>query len=196
MEYPYKIPLDKTRLYTLASTCTFLFLAGLPILLKGGDNFIDAIRPFIMLAFAVNTLLFGSAAFVLFRQALQKEDGLLIDTQGIHDKTTRQHQRIPWEEVDGIRSVYVSGSPFVMIDVHDPERFIVKAGGIISQRSLRTNLKRYGTPIAIQTSNLKIKHEEIISLLTKELTQYRALPDDLRLKLLDPLARDIQKLER
>lgn len=195
MEYPYKIPLDKTRLYTLASICTLLFLAGLPVLIKGGENFVDGIRPFIMLAFAVNTLLFGSGAFVLFRQARQKEDGLIIDTQGIHDKTTRQHRHIPWEEVNEIRSLMVSGSPFVMIDVNDPERFIARAGGIIPQRGLRANLKRYGTPVVIQTSNLKMKHEEIVTLLEKELAQYRALPEDLRLELLDPLARELRKLD-
>lgn len=194
MDYPYKISLNKTRLYTLASVCTLLFLVSLPVLLRGGDSFVDGIRPLIMLAFAVNALLFGSGAFVLFRQARQREDGLRVDTEGIHDQTTRQHRHIPWEEVEGIRSVHVSGTPFVMIDVHDPQRFIAGSGGLIQRRNLRANQKRYGTPIAIQTSNLKLKHEEIVRLLENELTQYRALPDDLRLKLLDPLTRDIQKL--
>lgn len=196
MEYPYRIPLNKTRLYTLASICTFLFLAGLPVLLKGGDNFVDGIRPFIMLAFAINALLFGSGAFVLFRQARQKEDGLIIDTQGIHDKTTRQHRHINWGEVDDIRSVEISRSSFIMIDVNDPERFIARAAGSLMQKGLRSNLKQYGTPVAIATSNLKMDHEKIMALLTEEFKNYRALPNDLRLKLLDPLSRDIEKLDR
>lgn len=189
MEYPYRIPLDKTRLYTLAFICAFLFLAGLPVLLKGGDSFVDGIRPFIMLAFAVNAVLFGSGAFVLFRQARQKEDGLIIDTQGIHDKTTRQHRRVDWEEIDDIRSELVSGSSFVMVDIHDPERFIAQAAGTIMQRGLRSNLKRFGTPVVIATSNLKLEHGEIIELIMAELKQYRALPEDLRLKLKEPLIR-------
>lgn len=187
MDYPYKIPLHKTRLYIMATVCTVLCLVCLPVILSGGDDFVGVLKPMMLLAMWVNAFLFGASAWQLFSKARQAGEGMLIDTVGIHDHIAQKSRLISWEDIAGLRSVKVSGGSFILVDVDDPESYIAKAGGLLQRKGLQTNLKRYGTPIAIPTNNLKLGHDEIFVLLEQELRQYRALPPDLRKELKDPL---------
>ncbi len=187
MEYPYRIPQNKTRLYALAAVCTFLFLLSLPVLLQADSLFIPDLRPFVLLAMGINAVLFALGAFQLFRQASQKEEGLTINTVGIHDKTSPQHRTIPWDEVTTIDAKVIAGNHFVVIGVTDPERFLQRAKGLLQRWGLRSNLKRHGTPIVIPTNNLKLEPHQITALLKQEFLQYRALPEDLRMELKDPI---------
>ena len=187
MDYPYRIPQHKTRLYTLSAICAFLFLVTLPVLINGGSSFTPNLRPLILLAFSINAVLFGLGSAQLFRQARQAEEGLVIDTTGIHDKTSPRHRTIPWDQVVDVKSEVISGSNFAVVEVIDADAFVSRARGFVERRALRTNLKKHGTPIVIPTSNLKLPHKKIMELLAEEFLQYRALPKDLREELKDPL---------
>ncbi len=193
MEYPYRIPQHKARLYTLSAICAFLLLVTLPVLLQGGSSFMPDLRPFILLAFGINAVLFAAGAFQLFRQARQAEAGLVIDTVGIHDRTSPYHRTIRWDQVLDVKSEVISGSNFAVVEVEDPESFVQRAKGLIERRGLSANLKKHGTPIVIPTSNLKLPHKKIMELLAEEFLQYRALPQDLRDELKDPLPRELRK---
>lgn len=187
MDYPHKIPLNKTRLYTMASVCTVLTLVCLPVILTGGEDFVGVLRPMMLLAMWVNAFLFAASAWQLFGKARQHTAGLIIDTVGIHDNVSNRSRLIRWEDVCGIRSLAISGGSFILVDVDDPTSYLARAGGWLQRRGRLADLKKYGTPVAIPTNNLQMAHEEIIALVEREFKGYRALPADLRKELKDPL---------
>lgn len=181
MDYPYKIPLRKTRLYLLAVVALFMSVMGIPILLKGASTFHEPYQPYVMALMAINTLFFGGCTVNIFQQARKKDQGLIIDSYGVEIKLHTVHRMIAWEEITDIRSLKYADAHFILVDVVDPEKYMT--GGSLFRRAWKRNLKKFGTPIAIPTGNLDKKHEEILELLTREFEQYRALPEDLRLEL-------------
>lgn len=189
MEYPYKIAQRPARLYwTMLSSLVFVAM-GVFLLFNQAPDF----RAFTVIAAILNIAFFGGGALLLFRQARKSGTALLIDTAGIHDDTTLLRRRlISWEDIRAIRSDSLLGNTFLLIDVHNPEDFIKRMPGGILKKMARDNAEKFGTPVYIPTKHLNIKHEELVNLLQQELEQYRALPEDLRLELKDPLPRELR----
>ena len=59
-----------------------------------------------------------------------------------------------------------------MILVRNPEKYIGKAKNKIAKKSMETNLKWYGSPIAISPNALKINFNNLEKLLTENFEKY------------------------
>jgi hypothetical protein len=123
--------------------------------------------------------------------ARRNKAAIRIDTSGLHDYSTGiSIGRIDWEDILEFRSESVFGNHFILVDVSHPEDYITRGEGTLAQKSLNANAKKYGSPITILTDNLQMKHGKLLALLQIALTIFRALPDDLRSTLKDPLPRE------
>ncbi|TXF90528.1 hypothetical protein FUA23_05360 [Neolewinella aurantiaca] len=196
MNYPIDIGFKKWRIYLLlAATLAFVLLCGWYIT---GPTEGFPFPPWVLMTIGwVGLLFFSVTLFYIGRMLRRNLPALRIDTTGLHDQTTGTAiGRIGWEDIEGFRSASMLGNHFILVDVSNPEAYLLRGEGQLAQRGLRANHKKYGTPIVIVTNNLKTKHEELLALLQDELKTYRALPEDLRTELREALPGELRDRNR
>ena len=99
----------------------------------------------------MGALVFGALSGLTIAQLFGRKPGLVVDRQGLIDHTTHLGVgRIDWAEVRGLRTVKIRMNKFLVIDVHDPARFVDR--GNVAQRILRAgNLRVQGSPVALSS---------------------------------------------
>lgn len=196
MNYPIDIGFKKSRIFfLLAAALVFILLCGWYITAPS-EGF--PFPPWVMVTVGwAGLLFFGVALFYIVRMLRRNQPALQINTTGLYDRTTGVAVgRIDWEDIEGFRSKSVLGNRFILVDVTDPEEYIRRGEGKLAQKALRANFKKYGAPITIGTDNIKIDHDELLTILEGELKNYRALPDDLRMELREALPRELRETRR
>lgn len=192
MNYPIDIGFKKWRIYLLlVAALAFVLLCGWYITSPAGDF---PFPSWVLVSVGwLGLLFFSMAFFYIVRMLRRNQPALRIDTTGLHDRTTGiAVGRIDWEDIEGFRSTSVLGNHFILVDVADAEEYTQRGEGRLAEKALRANHKKHGTPIAIVTNNITMDHDELLSLLEGELKNYRALPDDLREELREPLPRGMR----
>ncbi|MBT1704066.1 STM3941 family protein [Chryseosolibacter indicus] len=99
-------------------------------------------------------ILFGAVGLYIFYKMFDSKPGLIIDKDGIHDNSNASSaQLIKWEQIKGLKIEQVMSTKFILIDIHDPEDFMEKIGGL-KKKLMKGNYKMYGTPISIISNSL------------------------------------------
>jgi hypothetical protein len=66
---------------------------------------------------------FGGCSLVGFMQVLDSCPRLVIDDEGVFDRTLRSG-KIPWTDIMGARLQTISSQPFICLDLRDEERYL------------------------------------------------------------------------
>ncbi|WP_394334128.1 STM3941 family protein [Kordia jejudonensis] len=104
---------------------------------------------------------------------MSSKAALIINEEGITDNSTLTNVGfIPWKDVTDFQPFKIASNNFLIIHVKNPKTYLKKAKNSIIRQSLMYNFNHYGSPIAINTSSLSKKIEEIEQLLLTASEKY------------------------
>ena len=107
-------------------------------------------------------------------RALDKRPVLVVDEQGVLDRTGLPHRRIGWTDITAFRLIVVAGSlpVWLAIEVVDPEKFISKSL-FVSRVMLETFHTNHATPCVISLKLLDAEPNALLLRLRAALSQYK-----------------------
>lgn len=169
------IELSKTKLvFALLVSIIFVILSSWFII--NPQKFVNPIfrsKEIIFIAGILGVAVFGFFAIMITKKLPDKNKGLIISESGIFDNSSASSVgQIDWNDIIGISKSQVMSTKFLMILVHNPEKYIEKAKSRIAKKNMEANLKWYGSPIAISSNALKIDFNNLEKLLTENFEKY------------------------
>jgi len=156
--YEQKIPLSKLKMSLLMLGCAAFVFLGIYILINGDQmQSRRATNPWLMKVIAgISIAFFGLILVFLVKKISDKKDGLLISSKGIWDNSGPLSVGwIVWEDIKHIRVEKVMSSKFILIEVHNPQKYLNKATSKFKARVMVANYKKYGAPISISSNGLR-----------------------------------------
>jgi hypothetical protein len=128
---------------------------------------------FLLLVAVAGMAFFGLCALVGIKKLFQTEPGLIINRDGIHDRSSGVAAGfIPWSDIDGFSVFEIQKQKMIVVKVVDPEKYIA-IGGAIRQAVNRANFKLCGSTIAIASNALKTNFDELLQVLVRCREKYR-----------------------
>lgn len=157
-----------------------LVFVGLGLLMASSPvTFID--NPFlhdpakIRLFGILAAVFFGVLGFFLFKKLGDSAPGLVATPEGFTDNSSGLAAGpIHWADVAALQELKIMGQPFVLVRLHDPNKYIEQQTNRFKRQLMQTNLTSYGSPIFISANTLQCTPPELYALLTARLTAYRA----------------------
>jgi len=117
----------------------------------------------------IGVLFFTGTAVLGLKKMFDIKIGLTIDTIGITDNSNEGSiGLVEWSDIIEIKTQQVMSTQFLLIIIDNPEKYIEKAKNGMKSKLMRTNMKMYGTPIAITSNTLKYKFVELERLIRSE----------------------------
>lgn len=118
-----------------------------------------------LLAGWAGILFFGGCALVGARQLIDSRPRLVIDDDGILDRTLGVG-RIPWSDIRGAYLRSLHGNDFVCLDLVDAERYLRRTTAI--KRALAGANAALGfTPISLNLSGAAVDAGDVLELILK-----------------------------
>lgn len=110
---------------------------------------------------------FGLASLFHIVRLFDHGPGLIVDRQGIVDRTTYTSVgRIPWADIQGLRVGGRGLSKYLIVDVLDPDKFFNH--GNMLQRTLRAiNSLFIGSPVWLTAKSLSVGFADMVALVEK-----------------------------
>ena len=113
-------------------------------------------------------LLFSSIGVTVFtKRIFYKKSGLTIDKDGITDNLSKVGL-IEWKDIKGFKSSGVSSTRLLIVLTSKPKKYLDRAGSKLSKRTMKSNWRIHGSPLVIVSGFLKIKSDELESLIKTE----------------------------
>ena len=78
---------------------------------------------------------------------------------------------IRWDEIIDIKEADQAG--YINIFVRDPEKLVDRVRNPLLKRAIRADFNKHGTPVSIAETTLRCGYNELWSLLTTRLYEYR-----------------------
>lgn len=135
------------------------------------------IESIILAAIGVAAILFfGMILIYLLGRLSDHSPGLLINSQGIFDRSSAVAVGlIPWEEITDLSVKTARGQSFLTIHVRHPERF-TNEGSWLKRMLLRGNQRFYGSPIYISSNTLEVNFSQLVTIVEQQFDRF-ARPD-------------------
>ena len=123
----------------------------------------------------VSMLFFGLVCVVVIRKLVDNRPGLIIHRQGIVDNTSGVSAGlIPWGDIEDIEISQVMNQKFIMIIVNNPEFYLNKVNNPLKKNAIKMNYLSYGSPISISSNSLQTNFNDLLSLLTKKMAEFKS----------------------
>ncbi|UAM97809.1 hypothetical protein K8354_16200 [Polaribacter litorisediminis] len=114
-------------------------------------------------------IFFGFTLIIGIKKLFEKNSGLIIDSKGITDYTNSNSiGLIEWEDIIDIRIIEIMSIKFILVDLENSEKYIKKAKNSLQSKLMRKNLKDYGSPITLTTTNLNCSFKKLEKLIMNE----------------------------
>ena len=164
---PIEIPLSKAKMIFIILGCLLFIALGVFMLFNAEDMQTRKFStPWIIGFGSIGVLFFGGICIAVIKKIFDKKPGLSINEKGIWDNSSGVSAGlVEWKDILGLRKVNVSGTRFILIDVHNPEKYINNIKGVIKRQAMKANNKKYGTPISISSNGLSIKFKDLEKLI-------------------------------
>lgn len=107
-------------------------------------------------------------------KALDKKPAIIVDVQGLIDRTSLPHRTLLWSEIEGFRLVPAGARnpKFLAIDLVDPEKMISKA--LYGTATMLEQFQRqFGTPCVIVLRTLEIEPHNLLERLKGSMRQHK-----------------------
>lgn len=168
-----KIPINKSKgILVLLGSIAFVFF-GIWFTINP-ERFSNTIyRPrsaeFIFIVGIISIVFFGICGVYIFKKLFDKKYGLIINKIGINDNSNGTSiGLIKWTDIIGLRVVQEYSQKFIIVDVSNPEYYINLKKSRIGKSIIKSNYNKYGSPIGITTSTLKIDFAELKEIIEKQ----------------------------
>ena len=120
----------------------------------------------------VCTFFFGVTAAYGAVKLFDKKVGLRIDEAGITDNSSiTSVGLIEWGDITGITESELSGTKFLVIKTNNPSKYIDRARTRMFKQGNKSNHRRLGSPIVINSVSLSINYSELKAILIKQLLE-------------------------
>jgi hypothetical protein len=166
------IPLKKAKLARLMRVSIINILFGLWLVSRVGVNQ----SLFMMLASSfgfILVLFFIPLTYLVLKKWKDKRAGIIVDCTGITDNTYLfSAVHIPWSDIQDIRK---TKRTLLVIFIDNPVAYIGMQPGFFKRKVLSMAFKYYGSPIIMNSVELKIAFNKLQSILHTELTENRSL---------------------
>ena len=174
MSYKIEVPIDKKKI-ALLLVAALVFVALGTWLIYNPDRFTNnglkfrvSSPVFVQIVGILGVLFFGAAGVYGVIKLLDKRMGLVMNSIGVTDNSNASSiGLIEWNDIQEIRTEQVTSTRFLLIDVHNPEKYIGRAKGL-QKVFMKANLNQYVTPISIASSTLRCDFEELEELIIAE----------------------------
>jgi hypothetical protein len=114
-------------------------------------------------------IFFGITFITGIKKLFEKNSGIIIDSKGITDNTNSNSVGlIDWEDIIDIRIIEIMSIKFILVDLENSEKYIKKAKNSLQSKLMRKNLKDYGSPITLTTTNLNCSFKKFEKLVMNE----------------------------
>lgn len=166
-----EIPLDRRRpaRFLAASLIGLLGSAYAVAALQGDRTGLrSALHSFALMA----SVFFALSAFAMARRLLVRTPGLVLDAEGIVDRSSDMGAgRVRWDEVEEVRVTRSSGRRFLTLIVQDPRKFIER-GGWVHRRVNEANYRHAGSPVNVATWTLRIPFDQLLARMSEFYRRY------------------------
>lgn len=173
------IAFNKRKLIQLLLFSIAFFAAGLWIIIKDptiGNSFFN--NPVIKAIAGYGGVLLGVAgSFLFFKRILRNEPAIVLNNHGIIENISMfKFGLIPWNEIAGFQEQVFQAGPtakqkFIAIYLKDAEKYIDQETNTLKKKLIKLNINNYGTPLYLPSNNLKIKQNELLSILQEYLNR-------------------------
>lgn len=165
----------RKRYFALLGSLAFVVVGCFLILLPSeeGDGFFHYFTPAKISGWAA-ILFFGLCTLILLFNLKSSQLGLLISDTGITDYSSPIAAGfIPWSDVLDLQVIELEKQRLMLVLVKDSDRYIERQTNAFKKQLMAMNDKYYGTPIHISANGLKIKFEELETLLMERFETIR-----------------------
>lgn len=168
-----EIPFNKVNImFSIAGSALFVF-SGAYLILNVPTHIGDLGNTLLKILGIASVLFFGATGYVGIRKLLEKRAGLVVDENGITDYSSGVSiGLIEWEDIEAIGVQQIMSTKFLLIFTTDPEKYLGKAKPA-KRKIMEANRSLCGTPLAISSTALDYKVNDLETLLTERLHQYR-----------------------
>ena len=170
MSTKIEIPLSKTKaaipiiLLLLIGVSGFYGFLSPETFVSGKHKNPDTIQALGIAAAGISLGLIIPFALKWFRN----KPGLIIDEEGITDISNVSYMGlIEWNDITGIKKVKNGPLKSIILMTDKPEKYINKAKKV-NRRQMQKVHGFHGSPLMLVSSRLKIKHDDMVDLITKE----------------------------
>ena len=116
---------------------------------------------------------FGACGIFAVKKLFDSSPGLVLNRQGLTDNSSAISVGfVPWSEVSRIEEHQIQKQRFISIFVDNPDKYM-NAGNVLQRKARQANLKMCGTPISISSNALKMKYDDLYSVIEDYLSRYR-----------------------
>lgn len=168
-----EIPLSKTKLLISVGSASLFVVLGFYIILKGAHSQED-FNPLLVQGIGfVSVVFFGAIAIFGSKKIFDRTPGLIVDNKGITDNSSGVCVGlIEWNDIAGVSTSAVMTTKFLLIHVHNPEKYLAKANKT-KERVMKANMKMVGTPLSISSNTLQCDFTELTKLVTEAFEDYK-----------------------
>lgn len=144
----------KFMFFSIVTFLIGLFFTYIPMMMLFGSTETDWITGII---FALIAIILLPVSYVLFKKAINKEDGVIINDKGISINVhSPKIGFIPWEDIEGCLLYSVQGQPMIGFIIPNEEEYVNRFNGI-SKTMLVANQKMGFPAINISLNTIKDK---------------------------------------
>ncbi len=172
------IPLNKYSLsgYLIMAFCVFLL--GLCFVVNPSKFVTNSYRySYPQEIFGMGLFLIiicGPVTVIMFYRLFIMKYGLTINMDGImNNSSIASVGFINWKNITKINKEEGDYPISIVVHVNGPEEFIQSQSNIFKRRSAAENYKKYGSPVVINTYDLKCDYDELYYFLTDTLKTYK-----------------------
>ena len=117
-------------------------------------------------------VVFGACAVVAVRKFFDDSPALVLNPAGLTDNSSAVSAGfVPWKVIQYIDIDHIQGQKFIAIVVENPEAYLAR-GNVLQRLLHRGNMRMTGTPINISSQALKIKHQNLLALISAYFAEY------------------------
>jgi hypothetical protein len=170
-----EIQIDKTKMRGLMFASYAFVLIGIIFLFISPLFFNLNLGMGILVCFGgiLSIVFFGFAANTLSKKINDNSPGIIINDYGFIDNASGVSAGfVPWKDVIRIEERTVVSQTFIMIILRNPEEYISRQGNYWKQKTMRMNLRLYGSPVSISANALKIDYGELYRLFANQLENF------------------------
>ena len=171
-----EIKSSKKKIFLMALGCVVLGLICY-ILFRDSEKYVSHVfrnSTFIKITGIVGITFSIIGSVFLFKKIFDNKIGLLIDSEGITDNSNAiSIGLIMWEDIKDVRIINVMSTKFLVIELINPEKYLINTKNNIKLKLMNYNLKMYGTPVTITSNTLDCSFEELENHIIGSFEEYK-----------------------
>ncbi len=166
-----KIYLSKKKLALLFLACILFLVFGIWGIISPEDLVTTTFRnPLIIKVIGIiGVCFFGPSLILIVYKFFDSRPGLIINQAGIIDNSNSANiGLIEWKDIKGFEKIKILSTKILIVYVKQPNKYIARANNFIARKSMQRTYEKYGSPISLASSPLKINFEELEKIITEE----------------------------